>query len=85
MKIPESMKQTRRWVCWAGKKVPINPQKLTGADVSNAATWGDFSQALSAIGKKCTVGKAQDTVGGIGFVLGGGWVGIDLDGGEAHG
>ncbi len=85
MKIPESMKQARRWVCWAGKKVPINPQKLTGADVSNAATWGDFSQALSAIGKKCTVGKAQDTVCGIGFVLGGGWVGIDLDGGEAHG
>ena len=24
-------------------------------------------------------------LGGIGFVLGGGWVGIDLDGGEAHG
>lgn len=85
MKIPETMKQARRWVCWTGKKIPINPLKLTGADVGNASTWGEYAQALSAVGKKCTVGKVQDTVKGIGFVLGGGWVGIDLDGGEGHG
>ncbi|MCX7421342.1 MAG: AAA family ATPase [Planctomycetia bacterium] len=76
--IPTSMKRRRRWVCWrfdcTGKKwtkTPINA--LTGGNASSTDpdTWVTF---------KAAVGRYhRGGVDGIGFMLGWGWAGIDLD------
>ncbi len=76
--IPQSMRSENRWLCWryvwTGKKwdkPPINV--LTGGNGSstNAATWTTMENALAAY--------QRGSVDGIGFVLGDGWAGIDLD------
>lgn len=77
--IPETMKQERRWVGWRytlrhGKRTKV-PYRATAPQVeaksTDPATWGTFDDALSAY--------AGGQVDGIGFVLGGGWVGYDQD------
>ena len=75
--IPEAMRPERRWVCWRyadrnGKptKVPIQPDG-TPAKSNDPSTWTTWEVALAAAQRYAAVG--------IGFVLGDGWVGIDLD------
>lgn len=84
-RIPDAMKQAARWVCWDEKKKPVNPATLYGAKPNDPATWGTFEQAEKQIGKPCSVAGQPGTVQGVGFMLGDGWTGIDLDGGAAHG
>lgn len=77
--IPQEMREARRWVLWkiqsrGGQRtkvphVPTRPRER--ASVTNPTTWGTFPQARGAVER----GEAE----GVGFVLGDGWVGIDVD------
>ena len=89
-RIPDAMKQVKRWVCWVDDKTPINPHTLHGAQANNPDTWGTFEQAEAQIGKTASYKNrdgefVKNTVQGVGFQLGDGWTGVDLDGGAAHG
>jgi len=75
--IPQELKSERRWVLWRyqfidnkWKKVPYN---LSGnpIDCRQPENWLIFDEAIAAY----STGK----VDGIGFVLGDGWAGLDLD------
>lgn len=76
--IPKEMAQQRRWVCYKimardGKKtkVPFDPHTGSGARSNDKSTWGDFEEAISACVKY--------NLDGLGFELGDGICGIDLD------
>jgi putative DNA primase/helicase len=81
--IPRELKELDRWVCWRveqrdGKptKVPINPQTGNRAMSDNPSTWSDFVTAVDRM--------QGDNLPGIGFMLGGGYVGgryvgVDMD------
>lgn len=76
--IPQAMKDESRWVCWMisvrnGKptKLPIDPKTGQAASSTNPATWSDFESAVSRY--------QSDGLAGIGFCLGDGWLGVDLD------
>ena len=78
-KVPKELKDLRRWVCFKvegtsnGKttKRPYNPLNGVLARVNNNLTWSTFDIAL----KGCIKYECH----GIGFVLGDGIFGIDLD------
>jgi putative DNA primase/helicase len=82
--IPPSLTEQDRWVCWQAvpkqrndgtielTKQPRRPdQPLAPASSTDAITWGTFAQAAA------TYESGHAT--GIGFVLGDGIMGIDLD------
>jgi putative DNA primase/helicase len=82
--IPPSLIELSRWVCWQAvpkqrndgttelTKQPRRPDRPSApASSTDAATWGTFDQALTAY--------EADHASGIGFVLGDGIMGIDLD------
>ena len=85
--IPESMKAARRWICWGSSdrgtlggttKVPYQPfltmsGRVTYASSTDESTWTTYEDAVG-------FAKSNPEYGlGIGFVLGDGWCGIDLD------
>ena len=53
------------------KKIPINPKTGQNASSTNPTTWGNFEQALEAL--------RRFKLAGIGFVLGDGIFGVDID------
>lgn len=74
--IPQELKKLKQWVCWKteernGKisKVPINAKTGGYAMSNNPSTWTDFETAV----------KESVKYNGIGFMLGNGIFGIDLD------
>ncbi len=67
---PEQLAERRQWVARKGKE-PINPHTGTRASVTDPTTWGTLEEALAA--------AKRYRLNGIGFVLGGGVFGIDLD------
>lgn len=76
MTFPSEMTEARRWVCWRyatrdGKrtKVPYNVKTGHEASSTDPETWADFKTAQALSGE----------FDGIGFMLGDGWFGIDLD------
>jgi putative DNA primase/helicase len=76
--IPDELKKLRRWVNWRvvqreGKltKIPINPTNDEHASCADPSTWGTYDQAVERF--------KRDRVDGIGFQLGAGYVGVDLD------
>ena len=82
--IPQSLTAQNRWVCWKAvpkqrndgtaelTKQPRRPDRPSApASSTDAATWGTFAQAFA------TYESGHAT--GIGFVLGDGIMGIDLD------
>jgi hypothetical protein len=78
-KIPASLKAERRWVCWnyairEGKptKAPINARTGRKAASTRPSTLSTFDEAVSSFR---THGYA-----GVGYVLGDGWAGVDVDG-----
>jgi hypothetical protein len=78
-RIPTAMRAARRWVCWRpdqrdGKwtKVPVNARTLNLAKSNDPTTWSTFDDAVRA--------TTADPGLGIGFMLGDGWLGVDLDG-----
>ena len=81
--IPAELKQRRRWVCWRyerapgnekPKKVPYIPQagRLRKAKSTDSSTWRSYDEAVK-------YADSIDDINGIGFMLGDGWGGIDLD------
>lgn len=71
--IPEQMRRVRRWILWrdtAGRKRPFTVAG-SSADSTDPATWSSFADALAAF--------QSGTYTGLGFVLGDGFAGIDLD------
>lgn len=77
--IPEAMKAENRWVVWKyeerdGKstKVPYQAGGAFGkASSTDSRTWSGFETARRAF--------ENGSYDGVGFVLGGGWLGIDID------
>lgn len=76
--IPEELRAQKRWVCWKleerdGKptKIPINPKTGGNAQSSNPETWSVFQVAIN--------GVKRYELQGIGFMLGEGYVGVDID------
>lgn len=71
--IPAELKAVPRWVLWrlewrgAWSKVPYSPDGRR-AKSNDSATWATFEEVTSV-----------DGYDGIGFMLGDGWCGIDLD------
>lgn len=74
--IPQAMKNEPRWLLWRTEKRNGKPTKVPyqvggkKADSTDAATWCEFDEAAAAVEK----------FDGVGFVLGDGWTGVDLDG-----
>ena len=78
--IPPEMKALKQWVIWGVNeekpKSPYNPNNPSvGAKANDAATWADFETAAAAAARM----TARLGRGGIGFELGNGIAGIDLD------
>lgn len=71
MSIPEELKTTPRWVCCTADKLPICPRNGAAASSTDPGTWADYATAAGAVSRLgCR---------GIGFVLGDGIAGIDID------
>jgi hypothetical protein len=70
--IPEAMRKEPRWVVWKGDKVPHQGHDHTRqASSTKQITWCTFEIARQVY--------EAGACSGIGFVLGDGWAGIDLD------
>ena len=84
--IPQELKRLRHWVCWGDanldfenmskeerrkQKLPKNPHTGGNAMANNKDTWGTFIEALSAL--------KRYNFKGLGFMLGEGYFGVDLD------
>ena len=77
--VPKELKDLRRWVCFKVQKMengkttkrPYNPLNGVLARVNNNLTWSNFDIAIK--------GCVKYDCDGIGFVLGDGIFGIDLD------
>ena len=73
--LPEELKKEKRFVFWKlienRGKVPINAKTNQLAKSNDETTWATFNECLSS--------PYINNVDGIGFMLGSGWVGIDLD------
>ena len=76
--IPEQLRNEHRWVCWQYEDREGKPTKVCkvatsrgNAQSNNPATWRSFSEACE--------GAKKYRFSGIGFVLGDGWVGVDID------
>lgn len=75
--IPYELKEVNNWVCWSlednsyGKatKKPIDPKTGEYAKSNDSTTWSDFETAV----------KSEKNYSGIGFMLGDGIFGIDID------
>lgn len=78
--IPTELLERNSWVCWSlekdstGRKTkrPINPHTGTYAKSNDSNTWADYATAL----------EMSKNFDGIGFMLGDGIFGIDIDGVE---
>jgi putative DNA primase/helicase len=77
-RIPFELRAERRWVCWRyeerdGKptKVPVTPEGAP-AKCNDPSTWTTFEACVAAATR-------NGQIAGIGFVLGNGFVGVDLD------
>lgn len=71
MRIPEELKAHPRWVCCTNNKLPLDPKTGKAADSTDPATWASYATAAAAV--------APLGCRGIGFVLGDGVAGIDID------
>ena len=81
--IPDALKVERRWGCWRHvqdeHRWPKVPCQTSGryARPNDPTTWTTFENALAAY--------QAGGFDGLGFFLGDGWAGIDLDDALAHG
>lgn len=78
-KVPNELKKLKRWVLWKIKyinseqttKVPINAKNGYGAKSNDSETWTTFDEALKNV--------EYYHCNGLGFMLGGGFFGVDID------
>lgn len=78
--IPRQMIESPRWILWRLEtrndqptKVPYDAKTLTHAKTNDTTTWCDYDTAADAL-------KSGGGFTGLGFVLGDGFAGVDLDG-----
>lgn len=77
--VPTAMQQEPRWVLWRAEDRDGKPSKVPyhvgggRAKSNDPSTWSDLRTALSAYE------GARDYYSGVGFVLGNGWWGLDVD------
>lgn len=79
--IPDKMKNAERWILWKivnrnnhETKVPFQVKAPTlGAKSNDPNTWASFDDAINALD------KYSSEFDGIGFMLGDGWCGLDID------
>lgn len=76
--VPAELREEDRWLVWRyerrdGKRTKV-PYASTGGSASSTdpGTWSSFDAAVAA--------RETARADGIGFVLGDGWMGVDLDG-----
>ena len=77
--IPAALKELHRWVVWRWEgrgtqrtKVPYQSRRLdVRAKTNDPGTWSSFEDAWTPFSKR--------ECDGVGFILGDGWVGVDLD------
>lgn len=76
--VPQEMKELKRWVLWKkvtrdGKntKLPIDAHNGKGAKSNDDTTWSTFQDACN--------GLEEYDCDGLGFMLGGGYFGVDID------
>lgn len=76
--VPDELKSAPRWVVWRyetrnGKatKIPLTVGG-TYASTTDPSTWATYDAALAAY-------QSDGNASGVGFVLGDGWAGVDLD------
>ena len=76
--VPQEMKELKRWVLWKkvtrdGKntKLPIDAHNGKGAKSNDDTTWSTFQDACD--------GLEEYDCDGLGFMLGGGYFGVDID------
>lgn len=81
--VPATLKSERRWLVWRAEpnpKDPAKPRKVpyqalrphVGASSTSPPTWCSYTQALRTLG-------SPGDMSGLGFVLGDGYAGVDLD------
>lgn len=71
MSIPKTLTDLNRWVCFGADKQPIDPVHGSLAKSTDSNTWASYATATEAVGRfGCR---------GVGFVLGDGISGIDID------
>ena len=82
--VPDVLRRERRWVLWGlelrkGKltKVPYNAGSGQRASSTDPQTWTDFESVVRAFRASQT--SAPGAYNGVGFVLGDGYAGVDLD------
>jgi hypothetical protein len=97
--IPAALKSLTQWVLWRAEwrptppvpgqkvtKIPIDPQTLLNADVTDPLTWGRFQDCVAALPVALEEWQGETTRpylgGGVGFVLTADdpYFGVDLDG-----
>lgn len=71
MSIPQELKTMPRWVCFTADKLPIDPKTGDASDSTDPSKWAEYAVAVAAV--------TPLNCRGVGFVLGGGICGIDLD------
>ena len=83
--IPEVLKSRSQWVVWTYKlidgeikKPPLSPKTGKLASVTSSETWGSLEDAKRAYETGTIAGKPY-ALAGVGLVLTGGIVGIDID------
>lgn len=69
--IPAALTRLPRWIVWDGGKVPFDAATATPASSVDADTWTTFDRACGRY--------VSDEFAGVGFMLGNGIVGVDLD------
>ena len=78
--VPQELKSEVRWVLWKYRtrengevtKVPFQPGAYHKAKSNDPETWSTYDVAIESL-------ENSNRYDGIGFMLGGGWVGIDVD------
>lgn len=73
--LPESMTTKDRWVCWKyieGRKVPINATTGRAAKSNDPSSWATYAKATARL-------NDDQSLEGLGFMLGDGYAGVDLD------
>mgnify|MGYP003334930397 FL=1 len=78
--IPKVMADATRWVLWRREqrdgndtKVPYDAKNFQRARSNDESTWCDYETARNVL-------HSGDGFNGLGFVLGGGFAGVDIDG-----
>jgi hypothetical protein len=73
--IPKTLTTENRWVCWKlidERKVPIDANTGSWASVCDPKTWTTYKKATDLL-------AADQSLEGVGFMLGDGFAGVDLD------